>query len=179
MTTQLEESLLIREKQIFSSDIKDVFDTAVGDTCGRGVVGPGTGAAFVEHKVVRALKERMREVAIELATVELDDKKLFQLQQSLAQQYEELLLSMLSVPSCWGHEGSVDLSNHRRRWQECTKNMLDAYFESELRVSIKKRSFARNFNVKTTLLWILVGALIGNVEKIFDLIRHIIVYYLK
>lgn len=175
----IKKSLLDREKQIMLSDIKEVFDGAVDNTCERGVAGPGTGAAFVEHEVVRALKERMEAVAIELATIELGEKKIFKIQKVLADQYEELLLNMMSVPAAWGKEGSVDQVNHKRHWEECSKGILDSYFESELRVAIKKRSLTRRFDFKTTLLWILVGALVGNIGKAFDLMLKVADRFLK
>lgn len=175
----LQNSLLDREKQIMLSDIKEVFDRAVDNTCERGVAGPGTGAAFVEHQVVNALKERMGTVAIELATIELGEKQVFEIQKRLADQYEELVIKMMSVPAAWGKEGSVEQVNHKKQWEERSRGILDSYFESELRVAIKKRSLARRFDFKTTLLWIFVGALVGNIGRVFDLILKIADRFLK
>lgn len=117
----LQQSLLSRETALFNAVIREKYDWAVNDTNRRGVLGPGVGAAFVEHELSKAIRERMKDVAVELAEVDLNKSKLGSILKSLFEQYIILAEDLLKKPAVWGPPEDDESQRHMKHWAEKSK----------------------------------------------------------
>lgn len=149
----LHKSLLSREMAMFDAIIKEKYDWAVNDTNRRGVLGSGVGVAFVEHELSKATRERMKDVAVELAEVDLNKSKLGSILKSLFEQYIILAEDLLKKPA--------ESQRHMKHWAEISKPALWTYFESEFSAALTKRSISKKIKVKETLVWLIIGAAIS------------------
>lgn len=165
----LQKSLLSREMAMFNAVIKENYDWAVNDTNRRGVLGPGVGAAFVEHELSKAIRGRMKDVAVELAEVDLNRSKLDSILKSLFAQYIVLAENLLKKPAVWGPPKDEESQRHMKHWTKISKPALWTYFESEFSSTLTKRSISKKIKVRQTLVWLIIGAAISRFGDLINM----------
>ncbi len=173
---EFETALLQREGDPFYADLNEKVAIALQTANSRGLIGSGVGVMIVEGAVINLIKERADIISAELSEIKTKKENLLKIIKDVLEKYDFFTKKILKKPACWGDEADPRQKLHEQQW-EFKKLYLKNYFESQFKFLYEKKNLSRQFEFKTTLFWLFIGALIGNFDKLItvgvDTIRYL------
>ena len=116
----------------------------------------------------------MQDVAVKLAEVDLNKSRLDSILKDLFEQYIALAEELLKKPAVSGSPEAEESQRHMKHRGEIAKPALRTYFESEFNSALTKRSISKRIKVRETLLWLVVGVIIGRFDDLITLAEKVI-----